>query len=62
MSDDDIRRITRAYAPGPVLYLAATLLAFAHVAISLGIVFGLAILYMLPRMGAHAAAASRESR
>jgi TMEM175 potassium channel family protein len=62
VSDDDVRRITRAYAPGPLLYLAATLLAFAHVAISLSIVFGLAVLYMLPRMGAHAAAASKESR
>lgn len=54
--DDAVRAITRAYAPGSLLYLAATLLAFVHVAISLTIVLGLAILYMLPRTGAHAAA------
>ena len=56
--DEAVRAITRAYAPGSLLYLAATLLAFVHVAISLAIVFGLAILYMLPRAGAHAAARS----
>jgi uncharacterized membrane protein len=62
VSDDAVRAITRAYAPGSLLYLAATLLAFVHVAISLAIVLGLAILYMLPRAGAHAAAASKDSR
>jgi TMEM175 potassium channel family protein len=56
--DSAVRAITRAYAPGSLLYLAATLLAFVHVAISLSIVLGLAILYMLPRAGAHAAVAT----
>jgi uncharacterized membrane protein len=56
VSDDAVRAVTRAYAPGSLLYLAATLLAFVHVAISLTIVLGLAVLYMLPRAGAHAAA------
>ncbi len=61
--DSAVRAITRAYAPGSLLYLAATLLAFVHVAISLAIVLGLAILYMLPRAGAHAAAsATRRTR
>jgi uncharacterized membrane protein len=54
--DDAVRAVTRTYAPGFLLYLAATVLAFAHVAISLAIVLGLAIVYMLPRAGAHAAA------
>ena len=53
VSDAAVRTITRAYAPGSLLYLAATLLAFVHVALSLTIVVGLAILYMLPRAGAH---------
>jgi uncharacterized membrane protein len=54
--DEAVRAITRAYAPGSLFYLTATLMAFVHVAISLSIVLGLAILYMLPRAGAHAAA------
>ena len=54
--DEAVRAITRAYAPGSFLYLAATLLAFVNVGISLAIVLGLAILYMFPRAGAHAAA------
>jgi len=33
-------------------------LAFVHVGVSLAIVVGLAILYMLPKAGAHAAAKS----
>ncbi|HEX5110717.1 MAG TPA: TMEM175 family protein [Vicinamibacterales bacterium] len=57
--DDAVRAITRAYAPGSLLYLTATLMAFVHVAISLTIVVGLAILYMLPRAGAHAAITKR---
>jgi TMEM175 potassium channel family protein len=60
--DEAVRAITRAYAPGSFLYLAATLLAFVHVAISLAIVLGLAILYMLPRAGAHAAARVSSTR
>ena len=54
--DAAVREITRAYVLGAPLYLAAALLAFVHVAISLAIVLGLAVLYMLPRTGAHAAA------
>jgi len=57
--DDAVRAITRAYAPGSLLYLSATLMAFVHVAISLTIVAGLAILYMLPKAGAHAAITKR---
>ena len=53
VSDAAVSAITRAYAPGSLLYLAATLLAFVHVALSLTIVVGLAILYMLPGAGAH---------
>lgn len=56
--DEAVRAITRAYAPGSPLYLAATLLAFVHVAISLAMVLGLAVLYMLPRAGAHRAASA----
>jgi uncharacterized membrane protein len=54
--DEAVDAITRAYAPGSLLYLAATLLAFVHVALSLAIVVGLAVLYMFPKAGAHAAA------
>lgn len=60
--DGAVKAITRAYAPGSIFYLAATLLAFVHVALSLSIVFGLAILYMLPRAGAHAAAKTASAR
>lgn len=59
VSDEAVRAITRAYAPGSILYLTATLLAFVHVALSLSIVVGLAVLYMLPKAGAHAAVADR---
>ena len=55
VTDEAVRAITRAYAPGALLYFTATALAFVHVALSLAIVFGLAVLYMLPRAGAHAA-------
>jgi hypothetical protein len=39
-----------------VVNLTATLLSFVHVALSLTIVVGLAVLYMLPRAGTHRAA------
>ena len=55
--DAAVSAITRAYAPGSLLYFAATLLSFVHVALSLSIIVGLAVMYMLPRAGAHAAAA-----
>jgi uncharacterized membrane protein len=57
--DEAVRAITRAYAPGWLLYLAASLLAFVHVGLSLAIVVGLAVLYMLPKAGAHAAVKPR---
>jgi len=53
VSDDAVRAITRAYVPGSLLYLTATLLAFVHVGRSLAIIVGLAALYMLPTVGAH---------
>jgi len=53
VSDESVRAITRAYVPGSLLYLTATLLAFVHVALSLAIIVGLAALYMLPTVGAH---------
>ena len=53
VSDDAVRAITRAYVPGSLLYLTATLLAFVHVGLSLAIIVGLAALYMLPTVGAH---------
>jgi uncharacterized membrane protein len=53
--DASVRAVTRAYAPGAPLYLTATLLAFVNVSLSLVIVVGLAVLYMLPRTGAHKA-------
>jgi uncharacterized membrane protein len=59
--DEAVRAITRAYAPGWLLYFTATLLAFVHVGLSLGIVVGLAVLYMLPRAGAHAAVTRRST-
>lgn len=55
VSDHAVRAVTRAYVPGPFLYLLATLLAFVHVALSLAVVTGLAVLYMLPKAGAHKA-------
>lgn len=57
--DEAVRAITRAYAPGSLLYLTATLLAFVHVGLSLAIVVGLAVLYMMPKAGAHAAVTRR---
>ena len=56
VSDDAVRAITRAYVPGSLLYLTATILAFVNVGLSLAIVVGLAALYMLPTVGAHDAA------
>jgi len=47
---ETVRVLTRVYVPGPFLYLTATLLAFAHVALSLAIVVALGILYLLPKI------------
>jgi len=60
--DEAVNAITRAYAPGSFLYLTATLLAFVHVALSLFIVVGLAVMYMLPKAGAHAAVGGAGAR
>jgi uncharacterized membrane protein len=59
VSDEAVRAITRAYAPGSFLYMTATILAFVNVGLSLAIVVGLAALYMLPKAGAHAAVRRR---
>jgi uncharacterized membrane protein len=57
--DAAVQAITKAYLPGWLLYLSATLLAFVHVGISLAIIVGLAVLYMLPKAGAHEAVRRR---
>lgn len=56
-----VRGMTRVYAPAPFLYLTATLLAFAHVALSLSIVVALGILYIQPRIRAHSAIGKSEA-
>ena len=56
VSDEAVRTITRAYVPGSIFYLTATVIAFVNVALSLAIVVGLAALYMFPHVGAHRAA------
>jgi len=53
VSDRALAAVTRAYIPGAPLYLAATLLAPVSATLSLTIVTGLALLYMLPGRGAH---------
>ena len=40
--------VSKAYRFGPLLYLAAALLALIHVALSVGLIAGLAIFYALP--------------
>jgi uncharacterized membrane protein len=57
--DEAVRAITRAYVPGSFLYLAATLVAFVNVGLSLAIIVGLAAMYMFPRVGAHKAVRRR---
>jgi uncharacterized membrane protein len=54
VSDERVRAISRAYAPGTFLYGAATAAAFVSVPAALGIVAGLALFYILPKRGAHA--------
>jgi uncharacterized membrane protein len=53
VSDERVRAITRAYAPGTFIYGAATLVAFVSVPAALAIVAGLALFYILPKRGAH---------
>jgi len=53
VSDERVRAITRAYAPGTFIYGAATAVAFLSVPAALAIVGGLALFYILPRRGAH---------
>jgi uncharacterized membrane protein len=45
---DAVRRITRSYAFGPALYLAAVATAFWNVKFSIAITIGLAIFFALP--------------
>ena len=54
VSDARLDAVTRAYRPGPFIYGAATLAAFASVVAALVIVAGLALFFILPRRGAHA--------
>jgi len=53
VSDERVRAISRAYAPGTFIYGAATAIAFVSVPAALAIVGGLALFYILPRRGAH---------
>jgi uncharacterized membrane protein len=53
VSDERVRAITRAYAPGTFIYGAATAIAFLSVPAALAIVAGLALFYILPKRGAH---------
>jgi uncharacterized membrane protein len=53
VSDERVRAITRAYAPGTFIYGAATALAFVSVPAALATVGGLALFYILPKRGAH---------
>lgn len=43
-----VQAITRRYLAGPVMYFAATVLAFVRVPLSLSIIIGLAVLFLLP--------------
>ena len=53
VSDERVRAITRAYAPGTFIYGAATAIAFVSVPAALAVVAGLALFYILPKRGAH---------
>ena len=53
VSDERVRAITRAYAPGTLIYGAATAIAFLSMPAALAIVGGLALFYILPKRGAH---------
>ena len=54
VSDAQVRAISRAYWPGTFLYALAAAAAFVSVEVSLLIVSGLALFYILPRRGANA--------
>jgi hypothetical protein len=43
-----VQAINKRFLPGAPMYFVATILAFINVPLSLGIVIGLAILYLLP--------------
>jgi len=53
VSDERVRAITRAYAPGTFIYGSATAVAFVSVPAALAIVAGLALFYILPKKGVH---------
>ena len=48
VSEQMARAITRRYVAGPLMYFVATVLAFVSVPLSLGVVIGLAVLFLLP--------------
>ncbi|MGH2362681.1 MAG: TMEM175 family protein, partial [bacterium] len=48
VSDWVINAINRRYNPGPLVYLVATVLAFVSVPLSLALIIGLPVLYLLP--------------
>ena len=48
VSDETTKAITRRYMAGPTMYALATGLAFVSVALSLGVVIALAVLFLLP--------------
>ena len=53
VSNERVRAITRAYAPGTFIYGAATAIALVSVPAALAIVAGLALFYILPKLGVH---------
>jgi uncharacterized membrane protein len=53
VSDERVRAITRAYAPGTFIYGTATAVAFVSVPAALAIVAGLALFFILPKRGVH---------
>ena len=53
VTDAQVRAITRAYRPGPILYGLAVAAAFASIVAALALVAGLALFFILPRRGAH---------
>ncbi len=48
VSPQTVQAITRRYRFGPAMYFVATVLAFVSVPLSLGVVIGLDLLYLLP--------------
>jgi uncharacterized membrane protein len=51
IDDESIRKGTRSYRMGPVVYAVVTLLAFVNPFISLGLFAALAVYWLLPSSG-----------